>query len=546
MLVALAAFSILPALHFIRSSLTSVAGSRSKVSGLSQTRLQRWRSNTMLATQVSLSLLLATMAGCFAATLAHWESIDVGMDREHVLSVYLDMGRTGYASHQTDLPALYRRIKERLESEPGVRTAAVEMCPLLGCGWNTALYVFGRSGLSNAQLHGQEDHVGPGFFTAMGIPLLRGRDFSQSDGDATQQVAILSHSYARQLFGDETPIGHWVGYEPAPNDHKFLVVGEVADARIDGARSEPPPVAYMSINQKPYPAHTIQVRAVGNPNHLSGRIREVLRQIDSELPVTEIISLNDGLNDGLGTEKLLTRLAAIYAGSYPAARGHWLLWSAVVSDRAPQKRIWNQAGTRSDKRAYPDVGCRTNRSNIGGGNWPRLVAVGPDHSSGTACFIRFNSRKFICRPDRHNRPGDCRIRRGVYSGTTSRACRSVGDTATGVILPQSPAATFQAIDDGNRKIRPCGSRGKEGKRTDPAGGQGPGSGGLDRGAGIGAKARIRRRVCRWLSKIACSSRQRGQPPLMAPIPSSSGSNIGWRGALAMPFHFFNFNISWQS
>lgn len=314
MLVALAAFSILPALHFIRSSLTSVAGSRSKVSGLSQTRLQRWRSNTMLATQVSLSLLLATMAGCFAATLAHWESIDVGMDREHVLSVYLDMGRTGYASHQTDLPALYRRIKERLESEPGVRTAAVEMCPLLGCGWNTALYVFGRSGLSNAQLHGQEDHVGPGFFTAMGIPLLRGRDFSQSDGDATQQVAILSHSYARQLFGDETPIGHWVGYEPAPNDHKFLVVGEVADARIDGARSEPPPVAYMSINQKPYPAHTIQVRAVGNPNHLSGRIREVLRQIDSELPVTEIISLNDGLNDGLGTEKLLTRLAAIYAG----------------------------------------------------------------------------------------------------------------------------------------------------------------------------------------------------------------------------------------
>jgi len=313
MAAAFVAFSILPALRFMRKSLSGAAGSRAKISGISQTRFQRWRSNATLAAQVSLSLLLATMASCFAATLVHWERLDIGMDREHILSVYLDMGRTGYASHQTDLPWLYRRLTERLDAVDGVRSSAVEMCPLPDCGWNTALYVFGRSGLSNAQVHGKEDHVGPGYFTTMGIPLLRGRDFSLHDNDSSQGVTIVSRSYARQLFGDENPIGHWVGYEPAPNDHKFLIVGEVADARVDGARFEPPPVAYMSIDQRPAPVHTIQVRATGAPRAVAQRVRQALLQIDPALPITETITLDDEFNDALGNEKLLTRLAAIYA-----------------------------------------------------------------------------------------------------------------------------------------------------------------------------------------------------------------------------------------
>lgn len=314
MVLALAVFSILPALYFMRRSLAQAAGSRAKVAGVAQTGVQRWRSNTMLAAQVSLSLLLATMSGCFAATLVHWETVDVGMDREHILSVDVDMRRTGYAIGHPDFPALYRAITQRLDAMPEVRSAAVEMCPMPDCGWNTALYVFGRGGLSNAQIHGKEDHVGPGFFATMGIPLLRGRDFSEADTDKTQAVAILSHSYARQLFGDESPIGHWVGYEPAPHDHKYLIVGEVADARVDGPQFEPPPVTYMSIGQNSFPIHTIQVRAAGDPHRISERIRAALRQVDPDFPVTEIVPLATDLNDGLGTERLLARLASVYAG----------------------------------------------------------------------------------------------------------------------------------------------------------------------------------------------------------------------------------------
>jgi predicted permease len=308
MMLALVSFSLLPALHFIKTNLAQAAGSRAKVSGVSTTRGQRWRSSTMLAAQVSLSLLLATMAGCFAATLVHWETIDVGMDRDHILTVNVDLGR------RSNLPALHREIRERLEALPEVRSAAVELCRMPNCGWNTALYVYGRSGLSDAQVHGEEDHVGPGFFRTMAIPFLRGREFSETDTDDAPMVAIVSRSYARQLFGDENPVGHWVGYDAAPNDHQFLIVGEVADARVDGPRNDPPPVVYMSINQRPFAARNIRVRAVGDPSKISVEVRQVLHEIDPEIHVNGMVPLAAELNEGLGTEKLLARLAGVYAG----------------------------------------------------------------------------------------------------------------------------------------------------------------------------------------------------------------------------------------
>jgi predicted permease len=313
MLMSLLCFSILPVVIFIRSGIAQTGGSRGKVAGISQTARQRLRSNVLLGTQVSLSLLLSTMSGCFATTLVHWETVDLGMDREHVLIVRPELHQPRYTDHSETLPQLYRRIQERLQALPGVRSAAVEMCGGIHCGWITALYVHGRKDLTDAQVHGQEDHVGLGFFATLGIPIVRGRDFSSSDTDKAQPVAIISHAYARQLFGDADPIGQSVGYGPAPNDHRFLIVGEVADARVNGAEREAPPVVYMSINQNPAPVNSIRVRAVGNPRQLSESVRRALREVDPTLPVSEIVPLATELNGDLGTEKLLARLAGIYA-----------------------------------------------------------------------------------------------------------------------------------------------------------------------------------------------------------------------------------------
>lgn len=309
--LSLLSFSILPSILFMRRSFEHSAGSRAKVTGISQTVRQRWRSNSLLVAQVSFSLVLSTMSACFAATLVHWETVDVGMDREHILSLHVDMSR--YGDQAGELPALFHQIQERLQALPGVRGAAVELCGNINCGWITALYVQGRSGLTNEQVHGQEDHVAPGYFASVGIPILRGRDFSFADTAKTQSVAIISRSYALKLFGNFDPIGRWIGYEPAPNDHKFMIVGEVADARVNGPLLQAPPVVYMDIDQNPVPPHSIKVRAVGDPTELSSRVREALRAVAPSLVISEITPFGLELNSVLGTEKLLARLAGIYA-----------------------------------------------------------------------------------------------------------------------------------------------------------------------------------------------------------------------------------------
>jgi putative ABC transport system permease protein len=314
MLISLLSFSVLPAILFIRTGVAQTGGSRAKVAGISQTASQRVRSNVLLGTQVSLSLLLSTMSACFAATLVHWETVDVGMDRAHVLIVRPELHEARYTDHSERLPEFYRRIQDRLQSLPGVRSAAVGMCGSVHCGWITAIYPHGRNNLTDAQVHGQEDHVGPGFFATLGIPILHGRDFSPSDTDKTQSVAIVSRTYARQLFGDADPVGQWIGYQPAPNDHKFLIVGEAADARLNGPELDVPPVVYMSIDQHPAPVNSIRVRAMGDPRQVSDSVRQALNEVDPTMAVDEIVPLSTELNDQLGTQKLLARLAGMYAG----------------------------------------------------------------------------------------------------------------------------------------------------------------------------------------------------------------------------------------
>ena len=143
----------------------------------------------------------------------------------------------------------------------------------------------------------------------LGIPILQGRDFTRGDNLQSQRAAILNRTYARKLFGDQSPIGHWIGYK---NDHELLIVGEVADARVDGLRSVAPPVVYLSIDQNPQPIGTIEVRSSGSLTMLPAEIRDMLHTLAPALPVTEVVPLDVGFKDALSTEDLLARLTSVF------------------------------------------------------------------------------------------------------------------------------------------------------------------------------------------------------------------------------------------
>jgi predicted permease len=308
LLIALAAFSLLPALRITTRDLAGNLASRAN-SAL-QTRGSSRISSLLLAAQVSLSVLLVGVAGLFAQTLRNLDRIDAGLDRDHVVSVHLDFSNVHY--EEKDLAALYLRMLARLKELPGVRDAAISMCAIPGCIWNTAIHVAGHPEIPEKQMHGEENHVSAGYFSTMGIALLRGREFEERDGPISRKVAVLNHSFARQLLGDENPIGHKIGYQPAPHDADYEIVGEVADARVDDLRSVAPPVAYFSLDQRPAIADTIEVRGTREPNVLAAAIAREMHELDAHLPITKIVSLRDEYDQGLSREKLLARLTGIF------------------------------------------------------------------------------------------------------------------------------------------------------------------------------------------------------------------------------------------
>lgn len=332
MLVALCIFSVVPAAHALRGRAAGSLGTRRLQAGAAQSAGARRWSSALLAAQVSFSLLLVAMAATFARTLVHLSHRDTGMDRDHVLSVHVDLVH-GYAAQHTNLPLLYRSLTDRIEALPSVRAAAVSMCRIPFCGWNTALYALGRP---DAAAHGEENHVGPGYFRALGISLLRGRDFSDADRKDTEKVAVLSEAYAQKLFGNENPVGHWIGYESAPHDHEFLVVGEVANARMDGPQEPAPPVLYLSVDQNPAPIHSIEVRTAGPADAAAAEVRAALHAFDPRLPVTDTVSLATEMDDGLTQQKLLARLTSVLAGLTLAIAA--LGFFGVMSYRVTQRR----------------------------------------------------------------------------------------------------------------------------------------------------------------------------------------------------------------
>ncbi len=330
LLTALIGFSLLPAWQLTRANLAAQSGMRSKVV---MGNMGRRGSSLLLAGQVSLSLLLLSMAALFSRTLLNLSQLDAGLDREHVLSVHLDLRSGGI--DKENFTDLNKRILDALRGLPFVRDAALAMCRIPGCIWNTAIHVSGHPELPEAQMHGEENHVSVGFFHTLGIPLLQGRTFVESDQKQSQPVAVLNRAFARKLFGNESPVGHFIGYKVPPSDHDYLIVGEVDDARVDGLRLPAPPVAYFSLEQRADDAGTIEVRAAGSPANIAADIRRSLQSVDPNLPIAEIVPLKTEFEDGLSSEKLLARLTAIFSGLtlVIAAIGFYGLLSFQVTRR---------------------------------------------------------------------------------------------------------------------------------------------------------------------------------------------------------------------
>jgi predicted permease len=266
---------------------------------------------TLVASQVALSLVLLVGAGLFLRTLRNFTELDPGFDRDHIVTVWLDTHMAGYKQKQ--LSPLYLRLIERLEATPGVRSASLASCGLaIGCGDSSDIYLPGVPH-TNGETDAQERRVSQHFLRTAGMPLLSGRDFATTDTEKSPPVAIVNQTFVHEFLHDRNPIGQYFGYN-ATQDHRFQIVGVVKDARVDDITEGASPMIYHSLAQDVIDVESLDVRTSGDPARLIPDVRQAVRSVDPNLPIGGVTTVAEELANDLAQQRLIARLTAIFGG----------------------------------------------------------------------------------------------------------------------------------------------------------------------------------------------------------------------------------------
>ena len=261
----------------------------------------------LVASQIALSLLLVTTAGLALRSLVNIMGIDAGYDDALVVTARLDLRAGGYPVEQ--LPALYDRLQREVGAVPGVRSVSLSAYGVVSGFRRISGFVVPGRILPPPANAAQENMVSPGFFSTVGMKILRGREFTEADRDTVARVAIVSESMAKHFFGTTDIIGARFGFGTPP---EFEVVGVVADARVNNLR-EVPRLVYYPLAQTPREyIYSLEARVEGTPANITSAIRTAIGRVDAGLPVGYVRSVRDTFDSQVWRERLLARLAAAF------------------------------------------------------------------------------------------------------------------------------------------------------------------------------------------------------------------------------------------
>ena len=277
--------------------------------GSSATPARRIAARIVAVVQIALSLLLVAGTCLFAYNLHRLRHLDSGIRRERLLVVDVDPAVAGYKD--AALIHANMSVRERLAAIPGVEAVSFSQNGLYsGRNYDTRFDADGFPHEAPGNHRSIYDHVGPGFFTAVGARIIAGRDFDQRDEAGAPHVVILSRSLARRVFADRNPIGlnFYIATGPKTRD-TLQIAGVVDDIRIDVR--EPQPMFFLCQLQSQVQAFSTRflVRARTDSGAVAGAIRAAVREVNPALRVDEILSAEDLFDRTVDRDRLLAALA---------------------------------------------------------------------------------------------------------------------------------------------------------------------------------------------------------------------------------------------
>jgi putative ABC transport system permease protein len=300
-------FGALPAWRMSRSDPQETLKSGGMAAGESL-RARRLR-ESLIGLEVGLSTLLLIVAGLLTSSLFHLLRVNMGFTTEKVLTADVDLPPQSYTDASVRLH-FYNTLLDRLRALPGVRAAAwVSILPLEGEGSVTGIDI--PPGKSASPPLANYRRVSANYFTAMGIPLLRGRIFSEADRN--RKVVVVSESVAERFWPGQDPIGRTCLTEWGPEeaDQVIGVVGDIRTVKLDA-----PPVMVVYVPDMAAPQSAcIVVRTSGEERGLASAVRQAIHATDPEVPIVALRPMSDLVSESVGPRRFQMLLALLFACS---------------------------------------------------------------------------------------------------------------------------------------------------------------------------------------------------------------------------------------
>jgi putative ABC transport system permease protein len=302
---------VIPALQQSRSDIRAGLGDGSR--GSSEGRSRRRLRTTLVTAQVAMAFIILIAAGLVGRSFAALQRVDPGFAAPNTVTFQLTPSRVKYDSVYK-VVALYEQIQAKIASLPGVAVASFGYpIPMAGDGWSGSFDVFGEpSGPSIEPPHAEYGVAMPGYFRAMGVSLLAGRDFAPTDRDGAPRVVIVDERLARAHWPNESAIGKQVNANDDPGRWS-TVIGVVRHVRRAGPADDGEPQIYLPYLQNPQTTLSAVVRSSSaTVTSLVPGLRAAVRGVDPELALAKLRSVDDLLGDAVARQRFNTLMLGIF------------------------------------------------------------------------------------------------------------------------------------------------------------------------------------------------------------------------------------------
>lgn len=299
----------IPALRFSRGEVVEGLKAGSRCVDDRGTRIR----GALVVAQVALSVVLLIASGLLLRTFMHLRNVDPGFDADGLLAADLQLPLLGYPDPEGRI-SFFTELEERVRAIPGVvDVAMINRFPIRGLGGNTYVYPVGERPADGPDIKtANERWVMPGYFDAMGIPLLRGRGIEAADRLGATPVLVINETMAREFFPHADPLGQRLVID-FDDETPLEVVGIVGDVRSTGLASEAFQTMYHSYLQEPVTRMEVGVRVGGNGALIVPAVKEAVRELDPNLPISEVEAMDRVVARTIGGQTAMAVMLSAFA-----------------------------------------------------------------------------------------------------------------------------------------------------------------------------------------------------------------------------------------